>query len=192
VSRPIDRLVAIDGVNGEAMVSAARSLATGRQRRVSLSLWDASGIFGEVVVAEDSAGRPAARTLVLLYAADLAFRLRWEIRPALDEGLVAVAVPYVDTAIAFGRAAGLDVDWLTDVFAFAPRAADRRLVAAPAARSIPERKGFVEFGCQQVAGSHAGPPRRLLTRRASMYLNALARRATSGAHRATAKRRPAS
>ena len=29
---------------------------------------------------------PSSRTLLLLYAADLAFRLRWEIGPALDEG----------------------------------------------------------------------------------------------------------
>lgn len=175
MSRALDRLVAIDGVNGGTMLAAARSLTTSRKRRVIVSQWDASGIFGEVVVAEDSAGRPAARTLLLLYAADLAFRLRWEIRPALEEGLVAVAVPYVDTAIAFGRAAGLDAGWLTDLFGFAPRAGDRRLVGAPAARSISDRKGFVEFGCQEIAGAHAGHPRRLLTRRVSMHLKSMAR-----------------
>ena len=107
MSRANDRLIAIDGVNGNAMTAAAKSrIAAEKRRRVGISYWDASGIFGEVVVAEDAAGRPSARTLLLLYAADLAFRLRWEIKPALDEGLVVVAVPYVDTAIAFGRAAG--------------------------------------------------------------------------------------
>ena len=177
MSRLTDRLVALDGINGGAMAAAARSIASaGKRRQVGVSTWDASGIFGEVIVAEDAAGRPSARTLLLLYAADLAFRLRWEIRPALEEGLSVVAVPYVDTAIAFGRAAGLDAAWLADMFAFAPRAGDRRLVGAPAARSISERKGFVEFGCQQMAGSHMGPPRRLLIRRSAIHLKTMARR----------------
>ena len=101
MSRAVDRLIAIDGVNGNAMVAAAKSrTAAEERRRGGISYWDASGIFGEVVVAEDAAGRPSARTLLLLYAADLAFRQRWEIKPALEEGLVVVAVPYVDTAIA--------------------------------------------------------------------------------------------
>lgn len=178
MSRPTDRLVAVDGVNGAALTAAARGLvAASPRRQIGISTWDASGIFGEVVVAEDAAGRPSARTLLILYAADLAFRLRWEIRPALDEGLTIIAVPYVDTAIAFGRAAGLSADWLIDMFSFAPRAGTRRLVNAPAARAISDRKGFVEFGCQQIAGSFAGPPRRLLIRRTGMHLRAETRRA---------------
>lgn len=177
MSRQSDRLVAVDGVNGAAMTATARGiLSSSPKRQIGISAWDASGIFGEVVVAEDSAGRPSARTLLILYAADLAFRLRWEIKPALDEGLTVVAVPYVDTAIAFGRAAGLSTEWLTDMFRFAPKAGVRRLVTAPAARAISDRKGFVEFGCQQIAGSFAGPPRRLLIRRTGMHLRADARK----------------
>jgi len=173
MNRPTDRLIAIDGVNGTAMAAAAKSrIASEKRRRAGISYWDASGIFGEVVVAEDAAGRPSARTVLLLYAADLAFRLRWEIKPALEEGLLVVAVPYVDTAVAFGRAAGLDAGWLNDMFSFAPRPGERRLIPAPAARSISDRKGFVEFGCQQIAGAHSGPPRRLLIRRTGTHLRA--------------------
>src|SRR6476646_1504311 len=173
MSRATERLIAIDGVNGNAMTAAAKSrIAAERKRRVGISYWDASGIFGEVVVAEDAAGRPSARTLLLLYAADLAFRLRWEIKPALDEGLIVVAVPYVDTAIAFGRAAGIDAGWLTDMFSFALKPGERKLVTAPAARSISDRKGFVEFGCQQIAGTPSGPKRRLLIRRTGSHLRA--------------------
>ena len=65
-------------------------------------------MFQELAVADEAAGAPSARTLLLLYAADLAFRLRWQIRPALAEGRTVVAAPYVDTAMAFGRAAGLE------------------------------------------------------------------------------------
>src|SRR5439155_22643618 len=96
-------LVAVDGVNGAAVKAAARArlAAADRHLRGGISVWDASGVFGELAVAGDEAGRPSARTLLLLYAADLAFRLRWEIRPALAEGRLVVAAPYVDTAIAF-------------------------------------------------------------------------------------------
>ena len=177
MSGPNARLTAIDGVNDLAVMAMAKSLATAAGRGpLGISQWDASGIFGEVVMAEDAAGRPSARTLLLLYAADLAFRLRWEIRPALDEGLSVVAVPYVDTAIAFGRAAGLDPRWLADMFRFAPPPGERRLVTAAAADAISERRGFVEFGCQLIDTSHAGPPRRLLIRRTSSYLRSMARR----------------
>ena len=34
------------------------------------------------------------------------FRLRWEIRPVLEAGGVVIAAPYVETAVAFGAAAG--------------------------------------------------------------------------------------
>jgi len=58
--------------------------------------------------------------LILLYAADLAFRLRWQIAPALEEGATVIAAPYVETVIGFGRAAGLPRLWLKNVFEFAP------------------------------------------------------------------------
>src|SRR5262249_50080316 len=101
------------------------------------------------------AGHPSVRTLLLLYAADLAFRLRWEIRPALAEGRSVVAAPYVDTAGAFGRAAGIDPAWLTNLFLFAPRPTARRFVGGIAVRSG-RRGGFVEFGFAQISSEMRG------------------------------------
>jgi thymidylate kinase len=177
MTRPIERLVAVDGVNGAALMAAARALlAEGAPRRTAISTWDASGIFGEVSVAEHEAGRPSPRTLLLLYAADLAFRVRWEIRPALAAGRQVVAAPYVDTAIAFGRAAGLDPDWLGDLFRFALEPGTRTFVDAAPARSVAERKGFLEFGVQQMVGGHSGAARLELIRRAGVQLRVLARR----------------
>ena len=64
-------LVAIDGVNGAAVETSARTLAREhKKQRAAVSAWDASGIFGELMVAEEEAGLPSARTLILLYAAD--------------------------------------------------------------------------------------------------------------------------
>jgi hypothetical protein len=83
-----------------------------------------------------------------VYAADLAFRLRWEIRPALEAGHVVIAAPYVETAIAFGEAAGLPRRWVAELMRFAPRA-DDRVSARRTKRRTPAKTramdGFVEF-----------------------------------------------
>jgi hypothetical protein len=146
-------LVAVDGVDGSAIVQRALSAleAIERPMRGGVSRWDASGIFNELMT-EAYAGAPSARTLLLLYAADLAFRLRWEIGPALAENRTAIAAPYVDTAIAFGRAAGLRAAWLNDLFRFAPRPAVRHLVATTS-RTGADGLGFVEFGCAHRGGA---------------------------------------
>ena len=142
------RLIAVDGIQAAAVIAEARA-ALGGPSRGGISKWDASGVFQELAVADGTAGAASARTLLLLYAADLAFRLRWQIRPALADGRTVVAAPYVDTAVAFGRAAGLTPAWLANLFRFAPRAAQRRFVHTSARASV-ATGGFVEFGCEQI------------------------------------------
>lgn len=88
--------------------------------RPGISKWDASGIFYEMGQGPRNITGAPPRTLLLLYAADLFFRLRWEIRPALEEGMTVIAAPYVNSGIAFGRAAGLPQKWLKELFQFAP------------------------------------------------------------------------
>jgi thymidylate kinase len=112
----------------------------------------------------------------LLYAADLAFRLRWEIRPALAEGRIVIAAHYVETAIAFGQAAGLDARWLDDILSFAPRPHATHYVVARPAKRRHERRGFVEFGCERVAPPPSGFERRALMERARKHLASAARR----------------
>jgi thymidylate kinase len=171
---PRGTLVAIDGVNGLALESAARSLMReNRKLRAAVSGWDASGIFGELMVAEEEAGLPSARTLILLYAADLAFRLRWEVKPALAQGRMIVVAPYVNTAIAFGRAAGLDARSLGEMFAFAPVPDDSRIIETAASRSLSDRSGFVEFGCEQLLGAKSKAVRRELLIRAARTLKTI-------------------
>ena len=168
-------LVAIDGVNGPAVQSAARDFAREhRKRRAAVSGWDASGIFGELTIAEREAGLPSARTLILLYAADLAFRLRWEVKPALAAGRMVIVAPYLSTAIAFGRAAGLDARSLAEMFAFAPEPTESRIVDAAAARSLSDRTGFVEFACDQLLGVDTKAARRELIVRAGRTLETIA------------------
>ncbi len=161
-------LIAVDGIDAAAMLTAARA-ALGSRSRIGISRWDASGVFQDLAVADAAAGAPSARTLLLLYAADLAFRLRWQIRPALADGRTVAAAPYVDTATAFGRAAGLPAGWLANLFRFAPRPGQRRFVhPSGRGRSLSITDGFVGFSCDRMAGvgAEARKRRRLIQRTA--------------------------
>ena len=118
------RLIAIDGSRGKDTTAAAAVLIKAlKAQRVecALSRFDASGLFGELAAAARGDRQISARTLVLVYAADLAFRLRWEIRPVLEAGGVVIASPYVETAVAFGTACGLREDWIRELLRFAPK-----------------------------------------------------------------------
>lgn len=165
-------LLSVDGVSASAVMRAAQRLASAdRGDRAGISCWDASGIFGDLDVAGLDVEPPSARTLLLLYAADLAFRLRWEIRPALAEGRRVIAAPYVDTAIALGRAAGLDDAWLRNVFEFAPVPTERRYVeGAPGPRAAGQ--GLVEFACRRLMGMETRSLQRELVTRTHARLKA--------------------
>jgi len=116
------RLIAIDGSRGADVARSAGRLAEAlRAHGVEcvISRWDASGLFGELSQAGDRA-TVSPRTLSLVYAADLAFRLRWEIRTALEAGVVVIAAPYVETAVALGAGCGLPEPWLRELLRFAP------------------------------------------------------------------------
>ena len=168
------RLIAVDGVEAGAVLAAARR-ALKSQARGGISHWDASGVFQDLACAEDAAGAPSPRTLLLLYAADLAFRLRWEIRPALAEGLTVVAAPYVETAVAFGRAAGIPAGWLTNLFRFAPRPHQRCFVHRSSKRGK-ALDGFIGFGCDQIRGKPAGRTPHQIIKGAAVELRRMARR----------------
>ena len=95
------KLLSLDAVRGRDLVPAARRLLREQPKREGgFSAWDASSIFFEL----DGLRKKepiSARTLLLLYAADLHFRLRWEIVPALEDGQTVVATPYVETGVAY-------------------------------------------------------------------------------------------
>jgi hypothetical protein len=173
------RLISVDGVSGTAVAAAARVTlaAVPRPQRGGVSIWDASGLFQDLTVAGADAGIPSVRTLLLLYAADLAFRLRWEIRPLLEAGRVVVAAPYIDSAIALGRAAGLRSGWLTNLFLFAPRPVASQYVDQLPARSAASDTGLLEFFTDRMACIPAALSREQLIERMRGRLDVLARRA---------------
>lgn len=153
------QLIALDGTRHADLRGAARSLRerlASRKIRSGVSWWDASGVFFEVGLGKRKHRAASPRTLLLLYAADLAFRLRWEIRPALAEGRTVIAAPYLDTAFAFGAACGLSREWLASLFGFAPApdaqyvTRERRTFGGGKANG---KAGFTEFSSAVVADS---------------------------------------
>jgi len=100
----------------------------------------------------------SARSLSLVYAADLAFRLRWEIKPILEVGGIVIAASYIDTAVAFGEGAGLAGNWLRELLRFAPaadghaRAVERKL-DRPWKRRLD--RGYAEYCGAILSGSES-------------------------------------
>ena len=85
------RLIAVEGTRGVDVAEAARrgtEALDARAVEAGVSRFDASGTFFDVAQVKKSDFRLSPRTLLLLYAADLQFRLRWEITPILAEGRV--------------------------------------------------------------------------------------------------------
>jgi thymidylate kinase len=156
------KLIALEGAWGPSVAGAAEELlrrATDGVQPGKISEWDASGIFGELRLSEPGMARPSPRTLVLLYAADLAFRLRREILPALEEGRCVVAAPYVQSAIAFGTAAGLPRRWLVDLFRFAPEPQERYRLRESRREGLGQISGWppTDRSIRSTAGSSPGP-----------------------------------
>ena len=150
------KLLSLDIVEGRDAVPAAKKLLKTQSEHGGISTWDASSIFFEMNNLEVN-DKPSARTIVLLYAADLFFRLRWEIIPALEEGKSVVAVPYVETGIAFGKLAGVPAKWLDEVFRFAPQATESFRVDALSPHKLgASTSGFVEF-CSSVQSQDLRP-----------------------------------
>lgn len=142
-------LLAIDGAQGDDVHDAATSMVEAladRRQSAGISRWDASGLFTDVVSAPAGERDVSPRTLVLLYAADLAFRIRWQIAPALAEGYLVIAAPYVTTAVAFGRATGLSEAWLATLFRFAPAAKRTFILREPKAEAVWKRRPDRGFG----------------------------------------------
>lgn len=173
------RLIALEGTHGPDLVAAAELVVRklkGRKKECGVSRWDSSNTFFEMRFAKSHIPIPSPRTLVLLYASDLVFRLRWEIRPALDEGKIVIAAPYVESAVAFGVAAGLARPWLEELFSFAP--------TPQACYRLKEKKkhwhhkpkpgdGFLEFCCAALRTAFPFQEPDDVRRKALAYLEAL-------------------
>jgi len=160
---PRGRLIALEGTNGVLLRTEGERLAhlCCGAADPAWSLWDASNTFYELRMVKARNLTPTPRALLLLYASDLVFRLRWEIEPTLKEGRNVVAAPYVESAMAFGLAAGLPKEWIGELFRFAPKpAVSFRLKEKKRSREKEKdadgEPGFVEFFCANLARHYPG------------------------------------
>src|SRR5215471_16947469 len=82
------RLVSLDGANGSFLLTKTPRLARlwCGEGDPAWSQWDASNTFLELRMLKAKNLTPTPRVLILLYASDLLFRVRWEIEPTLKEG----------------------------------------------------------------------------------------------------------
>jgi hypothetical protein len=170
------RLIALDGGAGAPLNAVARNLAHSLRDATGaggVSAWDASGIFSDLSADDSEVATASARTLTLLYAADLAFRVRWHIGPALEAGEPVVAVPYIESAKALALAAGLQKRWLDELFAFAPKPSVCYRVDPAVLRGTSSgRSGYPEWFTGIVAGNgHSLTPKQLHAK-SSEYLKA--------------------
>jgi len=166
-------LVSLDGTHGPSLATEAERLARlcAAGKDPAWSLWDASNTFHELRMAKAKTLTPTPQTLILLYASDLLFRLRWEIEPTLQEGRNVVAAPYVASAMAFGVAGGLPKEWLEELFSFAPKpTACFRLKEKKKGKKKDKKSGkksevgaihdnaagFVEFSAASLSKHHPG------------------------------------
>ena len=172
-------LIAVEGTCGPNLTTAAKRLARALRaaaREGGVSVWDSSGIFTDLVAAEPGVPGPTARTILLLYAADLAFRLRWQIRPALEEGQWVVAAPYVESAIALGMGAGLPKSWLAELFRFAPKPNACYRISDRGGPGTGAEGGYPEFFCSAIEASGDAIDLAGLRTHSIAYLSGLERR----------------
>jgi hypothetical protein len=169
---PRGQLIAVDGVRGRDIERLADDVRRRIKRKSDvqpgISHWDASGAFYELRAAGKKALTLTPRALLLVYASDLAFRIRWEIEPALRAGQTVIAAPYLDTALAFAESAGLPRRWIAELLRFAPRADVRISAGRSKNRKSPKPRasdGFVEFAALAAKILRKRRPSRLLTDR---------------------------
>ena len=176
-SRP-GRLIAVDGSRGADVAREAEALTERLRTRgidAAICRWDASGMFADLLLADPADQIMSPRMLALLYAADLVFRLRWEVQPAVAAGRVVIAAPYVHTALGVGVGLGLPDAWLREVLRFAPAPDTMRLARERKPRRGWRRKaalGFGEFCVSVLAASPAGCKPRAARARAMEWLAA--------------------
>ena len=142
------QLVSVDAIRGRDLILSAKRLLNGKSKSSGggFSTWDAFSIFFDLHGVQKEVEDPiSAQTMLLLYAADLRFRLRWQIEPALAEGQTVIAAPYVETGVAFGLALGLSRRWISQVFRFAPKPSAAFWVTGTRSAGASPMTGFLEF-----------------------------------------------
>ena len=116
-------LVVIEGTDGSGKSTQLELLKRSIQDKsygVMVSEWKTSRLIADVIDDAKERNLLNATTYSLLYAADFADRLENKIIPALKSGFIVLLDRYYYTALARDVVRGQDIDWVKNLYEYAP------------------------------------------------------------------------
>lgn len=116
-------LIVIEGTDGSGkstQIEKLRRWIEDKSYGCMVSEWKTSRLIANVIDDAKDRNLLNATTFSLLYAADFADRLENTIIPALDSGFVVLLDRYTYTAFARDVVRGLDIDWVKQLYNYAP------------------------------------------------------------------------
>ena len=116
-------LIVIEGTDGSGkstQIEKLRRWIEDKSYGCMVSEWKTSRLIANVIDDAKDRNLLNATTFSLLYAADFADRLENTIIPALDSGFVVLLDRYPYTAFARDVVRGLNIDWVKQLYNYAP------------------------------------------------------------------------
>ena len=116
-------LIVIEGTDGSGkstQIEKLRRWIEDKSYGCMVSEWKSSRLIANVIDDAKDRNLLNATTFSLLYAADFADRLENTIIPALDSGFVVLLDRYTYTAFARDVVRGLNIDWVKQLYNYAP------------------------------------------------------------------------
>ena len=117
-------LIVIEGTDGAAKSTQVNMLSNYIKDRCfgcTVSEWKTSRLISGVINDAKERNMLNTTTYSLLYAADYADRLENEIIPALKAGFVVLMDRYIYTAYVRDSVRGHDINWIKELYSFAPQ-----------------------------------------------------------------------
>lgn len=123
ISKYAGRLIAVEGTDGvgrSTQIALLREWLETQGYGVVRTALSRGRLAGEGLRKAKQGTTLGQRTLDLFYATDFADRLENEILPALRAGFVVLTDRYIYSIMARSIVRGIDPEWLTDLYRFAP------------------------------------------------------------------------
>ncbi len=117
-------LIVIEGTDGSGKSTQLELLKRAIQDQsygVMVSEWKTSRLIADVIDDAKDRNLLNSTTYSLLYAADFADRLENQIIPALKSGFIVLLDRYFYTALARDVVRGQDIDWVKNLYEYAPQ-----------------------------------------------------------------------
>src|SRR5574344_1799332 len=117
-------LLVIEGTDGSGKTTQIELLKRWIEEQsygAMVSEWRSSRLIGDAILDAKEKNLLNATTFSLLYSADFADRLENSIVPALNSGFAVLSDRYAYTAFARDVVRGHDIEWVKNLYSFAPK-----------------------------------------------------------------------